>query len=218
MGDGGTVGVDLATFNYDLREQYKENVLAEHPELKEKLVFGYLGRIYKDKGVNELLEAFLSLNNPDKYALLIIGPFDSSRQSLNPELLKRAKENPNIIFHGFTKEVSKYLSVIDVLCHPSYHEGFSMAIQQAMAMGCAIVTTDIPGPSEVIENGISGITVPSMNSRALADGMIQMTNDTLRNSFVTAALLRVRTKFTRERMTQLTYENRMDIINGKYDK
>lgn len=218
VGDGGTVGVDLATFNYDLREQYKENVLAEHPELKEKLVFGYLGRIYKDKGVNELLEAFLSLNNPDKYALLIIGSFDSSRQSLNPELLKRAKENPNIIFHGFTKEVSKYLSAIDVLCHPSYHEGFSMAIQQAMAMGCAIVTTDIPGPSEVIENGISGITVPSMNSRALADGMIQMTNDKLRNSFVTAALLRVRTKFTRERMTQLTYENRMDIINGKYDK
>lgn len=217
VGDGGTVGVDLATFNYDLRERYKEQVLIEHPELKGKLVFGFLGRIYKDKGVNELLEAFLSLKNQDKYALLIIGPFDNSRQSLKPDLLQRAKENPNIIFHGFTKEVPKYLSAIDVLCHPSYHEGFSMAIQQAMAMGCAIVTTDVPGPSEVIENGISGITVASMDSKALADGMMQMTDDNLRKEFISAALERVKSKFSRDRMIKLTYENRKDIINGKYD-
>lgn len=217
VGDGGTVGVDFKTFDINKRKSYRNEVFFEHPQLKGKLVFGYLGRIYKDKGVNELLEAYLSLKNQNDYALILIGTFDNSRGSLKKDLLERAKQCENIVFHGYTKDVPKYLSVIDVLCHPSYHEGFSMAIQQAMAMGCAILTTDIPGPSEVIETGVSGITVPSMDADALAEGMIRMTDDKLRNSFVEAGLLRVKNKFSRSRMIQLTYENRKGILEGKFD-
>lgn len=217
VGDGGTVGVDFNVFDIDYRKSFRKEVFSEYPQLKDKLVFGYLGRIYKDKGVNELLEAFMSLNEQNKYALLLVGSFDLTRQSLNQAILDKAKKQSNIIFHGHTQEVPKFLSAIDILCHPSYHEGFSMAIQQAMAMGCAILTTDIPGPSEVIENGISGLTVPSKNATALAEGMRMMANNELRESFTEASLSRVRSKFSRERMTKLTYENRKDIIDGKFD-
>lgn len=217
IGDGGTVGVDLNTFDISLRDKFRKEVYLKYPQLKGKLVFGYLGRINSDKGINELLEAFMNLKNQDQFALILLGKLDNTYTSLKEDLLENAKKSSNIIFHGFTKEVPKYLSVIDVLCHPSYHEGFSMAIQQAMAMGCAILTTDIPGPSEVIENGISGITVPSKNAEALADGMSRMEDDKLRKSFIEAGLQRVRDKFSRSRMIQLTYENRKDILDGKFD-
>lgn len=216
VGDGGTVGVDLKKFDYALRENYREAVLNEYPQLRGKFVYGYLGRIYKDKGINELLEAFMSIND-NELRLFLIGGIDELRSGISTNLLKRARENKNIIFHGYTKEVSKYLSVIDVLVHPTYHEGFSMAIQQAMAMGCAIVTTNVPGPSEVIEEGVSGLLVPPENSYELRKAMEKIyTNDSLRESFVNDGLKRVRSLFSRERMVQATFDNRMDILNGKY--
>lgn len=217
VGDGGTVGVDLDKFDINQRAKFRDEVIFEYPQLKGKLVFGYLGRIYKDKGINELLEAFFSFKTTDDIALILIGAFDTSRESIRKDLLDRAQKCKNIIFHGYTKDVPKYLSAVDILCHPSYHEGFSMAIQQAMAMGCAILTTDVPGPSEVIENEISGITVPSMNADALAKGMIRMMDKNLRDSFIQAGLQRVKEKFSRTRMTRLIYENRTDILEWKYD-
>lgn len=216
VGDGGTVGVDISEFDFSKREANKQLVLNEHPELRNKIVYGFLGRIWRDKGANELLEAFMSMDNKD-CALLLIGAFDTARTPLRQDILERAQKYPNIIFQGFTKEVPKYLSAVDILVHPSYHEGFSMAIQQAMSMGCAIVTTDIPGPSEVIEVGKCGLAIPIMDSVALAEAMVKVKDESLRNSFVKAGLERVREKFTRGRMVQLTFENRLDIINGKYD-
>ena len=81
------------------------------------------------------------------------------------------KNKENIIFHGFTKDVPKYMAAMDILVHPTYREGFSMVIQQAMAMDCAIITTDVPGPSEVIEGGVSGLLVPDHAVDELAESM-----------------------------------------------
>lgn len=213
VGDGGTIGVDLSRFDYSKRESFQEEVLNEYPQLKDKVVFGYVGRMYKDKGSNELLEAFLKMHNND-CALLLIGPFDEARTPIDQGLLARARKCKNIIFHGATKDVPKYLSALDVLVHPSYHEGFSMAIQEAMAMGCAIITTNVPGPSEVIEDGKSGITVPIKNSEKLAEAMILMKDKEIRDFYRNNGLVRVRQHFNRERMIQLTFENRVKIIEN----
>lgn len=215
IGDGGTVGVDLKKFDIAKREDFKRQVLQEFSYLSGKTVYGYLGRIYRDKGVNELLEAYLSIRNKDT-ALLLIGAFESAQTPIDSELLNRAKTCKDIVFMGVTTDVPKYLSVVDILVHPTYHEGFSMAIQQAMAMGCAIVTTDVPGPSEVIENGVSGITVPARNTTALTIAMLQVLDKDTRNRFVSNALERVNQKFTRERMVKLTYQNRIEIMKCAY--
>ena len=213
IGDGGTVGVDLAVFDVEKREDFKAQVLEEYLELKGCLVFGYVGRIETDKGIGELLEAFESLNN-DKYALLMIGRFDELRNDINPDLIERAKASGKVIFHGFTKDVPKYMSAMDILVHPTYREGFSMVIQQGMAMGCAIITTDVPGPSEVIEHGKSGLLVPDHSSADLALAMSRLAEDAeMRNAFVAAGLERVRKLFNRQRMLELTYQDRIRMMN-----
>ena len=212
VGDGGTVGVDLDEFSYSKRNGYRSLVLEEYPVLKGKTVFGYVGRIERDKGIQELLEGFLKLNNPE-YALLLIGPFDELRSSLDSELLRRARLCDSVIFHGFTREVPKYMSAMDILVHPTYREGFSMVIQQAMAMGCAIITTDIPGPSEVIVNGESGVLVPSHSVEALSLAMDSIGQDKERQDLLaTNALARVSQLFERKRMLKLTYQDRLRIM------
>ena len=212
IGDGGTIGVDLKVFDYGKREEYKLRMLERYPVLKGKLVYGYLGRIDVDKGVNELLKAFLAVNNL-KMALVLMGSFDDVRSGLDNDLIEKAKASENVIFTGFTREVALHLSVVDVLVHPTYREGFSMVIQQAMAMGCAIITTDIPGPSEVIVENESGLLVQVKDSEALQKAMRRMYEDkVLREAFVKAGLKRVEERFKRERMLELTYENRCQMM------
>lgn len=213
IGDGGTVGVDLSVFNVEKRDEYKVEVLEEHPELKDRLVYGYVGRIETDKGISELLEAFLSLNN-ENLALLLIGAFDELRCNIKQELIAQAKSSGRVVFHGFTKEVPKYMSAMDILVHPTYREGFSMVIQQAMAMGCVIITTNVPGPSEVIEEGKSGLLVPDHSATDLAKAMEQLGEDEeQRKAFAEAGLERVRNLFNRQRMLELTYQDRIRMMN-----
>lgn len=213
IGDGGTIGVDLSIFNYEKKNEYRNEVFAEYPQLKNKLVFGYVGRIETDKGIVELLQAFLNLKDQSSI-LLMIGPFDELRCDLPGELVNEVKKTGRVIFHGFTKEVAKYMSAIDILVHPTYREGFSMVIQQAMAMGCAIITTNVPGPSEVIENDVSGVLVRDHSSDELMLAMKRLGGDEkLRMNFITAGLERVRTLFNRERMLELTYQDRLRMMN-----
>ena len=212
VGDGGTIGVNLAAFDNTKREQFKEEMLDKYTALKEKIVYGYVGRIDVNKGINELLSAFLSIGRND-VALLIIGSFDNVWSGLDGDIVAKAKANPNIIFTGFTREVAKYLSAVDVLVHPTYREGFSLVIQEAMAMGCAIITTDIPGPSEVIVENECGLLVPVKNSEALTNAMIKLKEDTqLRKNFVDAGLKRVREKFERSHMLECTFRDRCNIM------
>lgn len=213
IGAGGTIGVDLNVFDYSNREALKTEVIKEYPVLEGKTVFGYVGRIETDKGTNELLKAFRKISNPD-FALLLIGSFDELRCNLDREVVEWAKANENVIFHGFSREVPKYMAAMDILVHPTYREGFSMVIQQAMAMGCAIITTDVPGPSEVIEKDKSGLLVPDHNVEELADAMARLGNDkSLQSAFSEAGLVRVKEKFERSKMLEMTFENRMKMIN-----
>ena len=84
------------------------------------------------------------------------------------------------------------MSAMDILVHPTYREGFSMVIQQAMAMGCAIITTNVPGPSEVIEKGKSGLLVPDRTIDELSEAMQQLGTD-----------------------RKMTYENRLKMMNNE---
>ena len=105
---------------------------------------------------------------------------------------------------------------MDILVHPTYREGFSMVIQQAMAMGCAIITTDIPGPSEVIEDGKSGVLVPDHSATDLAKAMAQLgENAEMRKEYADAGLERVRKLFNRQRMLELTFQDRIRMMNDQ---
>lgn len=88
--------------------------------------------------------------------------------------------------------------MFDVLTHPTYREGFGKVLQEAMGMNLPIITTNVPGPSEVVENGISGILVEPMNPDDLKEKMVLLYNNhELRNSLAHNGRLRAEKYFNR---------------------
>ncbi|MDD6483947.1 MAG: glycosyltransferase family 4 protein [Clostridiales bacterium] len=179
VGIGGTTGVDLKQCGSFDHNRARSELRNKYNIPKDGFVFGYVGRINRDKGINELIEAFCSLR--EKYEniyLLLVGMIDDTNP-ISENSMQTAKSNPHIILTGNvpSDRVYCYMSMFDVLVHPTYREGFGKVLQEAMGMSLGIITTDVPGPSEVVENGVSGILAKVKNPGDLAKKMEFMYNN-----------------------------------------
>lgn len=211
IGKGGTVGVDFEEFDYKKKEDYRRQLVQRYPILKNKLIFCFVGRINKNKGIRELLNAFNQLSEDHKnVALLIIGPEDEK------DIIEvvEAKQNSQIVFTGFSKEIPLFIGGSDIFVLPTYREGFSMVIQEAMAMKVPVITTEVPGPSEVIEDKLSGWLVPSQDWESLYKIMKEIISDpSLIEEYGENGYKRASQYFKRETMLKLTYEDRINILS-----
>ena len=211
IGDGGTIGVDLSKYDLSLKDSYKIEILEKYPVLQNKIVICSVGRLSRDKGSFELLEAFDELaKEREDIALMMVGNIEGDI----PDYLIHVIKHERVVFTGYTNEVNKHMAACDILAHPSYREGFSMVIQEAMAMQLAVVTTDIPGPSEVIENGVTGILVRPRDVESLYHGLKEMLADKAKIDIMArTGRERCERLFNRKRMLSLTYAHRLSIMN-----
>lgn len=173
IGNGSSNGIDTSFFNPDLVKKETRERLKEELGISEKdFVFIYIGRLVKDKGINELVEAFKSLNQKYPAAkLLLIGNFEKDLYPIKNETEVEIKNNNSIIFAGYQSDVRAYYAVSDVLTFPSYREGFPNVPMQASAMGIPSIVTDINGCNEIIEDGVNGFIIPVKDTKALYDKM-----------------------------------------------
>lgn len=146
--NGSTGGVDITRFDIDKREEYRKAVRDELNISKDDFVFGFVGRITKDKGIEELVEAFLNLKRHAK--LLLVGNIENGN-NITSEILETIKNNRDIIVHSFVNDIEKYYAAIDCLLLPSYREGFGNVVIEAGAMGTASIVSNIPGPKEIVK-------------------------------------------------------------------
>lgn len=159
LGAGGTVGIDLNDYPLSEKSSIRAYIRKKNEIAEYDYVFGFVGRISIAKGNNELIIAFQKLLEiRDDVTLLLVGQDEGS---VDRNLFKWAQENPKVVLTGVVQhnDISRYMATMDCLVHPTYREGFGMVLQEAMAMAVPIITTDIPGPSEVIENGKSGVLI-----------------------------------------------------------
>lgn len=166
--NGSTGGVILSRFNFSKRQRWRKEVRKELGYSDDDFIYGFAGRITKDKGINELLSAFLSLKNNTK--LLLVGNVEEDNR-LDVKLLANARKNSSIKFHGFASDIERYYAAMDVLVLPSYREGFGNVIIEAGAVGTPSIVTNIPGPIDTIERDKTAIVVPVKDSLALAKAM-----------------------------------------------
>lgn len=177
VGRGGTIGVDLNNYDITLKDKNRA-IIREELNLGEEFVIGFVGRLSRDKGTAELLLAVRELEKIQKIKLLCIGP-DEIGNEIDGELIDWAKNSDSVIFTGpkSASEIISYYSAMDVYVHPSYREGFGMVLQEAGAMALPIITTDIPGASEVFENEVSCITVAPKSDTALLRALKELLSD-----------------------------------------
>ena len=218
LGQGGTIGVDLNNYPLDKKAEFRNKIREQYGIFDDTYVYGFVGRLSKDKGNNELLEAFKEVEKDRKVVLLLVGPDEGT---LDKSLMEWAKTYEKVIFTGAVlhDEMPCYIAAMDVLVHPTYREGFGMVLQEAMAMEVPVITTNIPGPSEVIEEGTSGVLVPSHNAKRLAEAMSDFyENQTKYVQYGKNGRKRVEQYFDRPVMINNIYQDKEELYSAYINK
>ena len=175
--NGSACGVNLTKFDISNKKEYRKDIREQLDIPENVFVYGFVGRITRDKGVNELLEAYKKLND-DSY-LIMVGPSEVD-ETINQELYTWASKNEKIKFTGYTTVVEQYLSAMDCYILPSYREGFGMGVVEAEAMGVPVIVTDIPGPTDAMIDNETGIVVQKADVESLYNAMISVREDKVR--------------------------------------
>lgn len=166
--NGSACGVSLDKFNVKRKNEYRSYIREKYNIGRDTFVYIFIGRVTRDKGINELLSAFKRLNDDSVLFLLGNNEVDTS---VNRELYDWSLENKNIIYTGNVDDVERYLSAADCYVLPSYREGFGMSVIEAEAMGVPVIVTDIPGPVDAVIDNKTGLLVKKADEDSLLDAM-----------------------------------------------
>lgn len=158
----GGIGVDLEKFPYS------------KPDLTKPVSFIFIARLLREKGIFEYLQAAKQVKKQYSQVIFrIIGGFDVENPfALKEDVLDDFIQNGIVEYPGFVHDVSARLADSSVFVLPSYREGMSRSTQEAMAIGRAVIITDVPGCRETVVDGVNGFLIPPFSAEALAEKMI----------------------------------------------
>lgn len=216
LGKGGTIGVDLSQYVIEDIPLRRSSIREKYVIPDDAIVYGFVGRLCKDKGVKELLMAFDQVSNRgDNTYLLLVGGWDVN-SGIENSIIEQAKRNSRIVFTGQVpnKDVVNYLSTCDVLVHPTYREGFGMVLQEAAALGLPTITTNIPGASEAIVDGETGLLVEKQDVDTLVVAMNKLLDPLLRETLGKAGRKRIEKDFERNMMIERICDDYLEICNN----
>ena len=131
--------------------------------------FLFVGRVMREKGVDELFAAAKRMKQEygDGVEFHIVGSFEEGYKPLMDELEKAGV----VKYHGYQSDMKPFYAMANCIVLPSYHEGMSNVLLEAAASGRPLITSDIPGCREAVENGVSGYLCPAKDADALYDAM-----------------------------------------------
>lgn len=184
LGYGSCKGIDLEYF------QVSEKLKVKSAKLKKPDVFTFLfvGRITRDKGINELVEAFVRLHREHPCTrLVLVGRFEEGLDPVEPTtktLIDQVENGIEAVGEKRGDELLTYYASSDCYVQPSYREGFPNTVLEAGAMGLPCIVTDINGSREIIINSQNGLIVPSKDADALHDAMKEMLTNTDARAFM----------------------------------
>lgn len=192
LANGNVNGIDTDYFASEVISTSQKTSLQKklniHPT---DYVFVFVGRLVGDKGINELVKAFVSIvacehrKKQDELSyysnckLLLVGPFETELDPLLPVTLRMIEENENIISVGFQQDVRPFFAIANALVFPSYREGFPNVVMQAGAMGLPSIVTNINGCNEIIVEGENGLIIPVKNTEAIYNAMQKILIDSV---------------------------------------
>jgi glycosyltransferase involved in cell wall biosynthesis len=176
IGKGSSNGIDISLFNRsEMLEQQAKLIREKYAIAESEVVFSFVGRLVKDKGLVELVNAFQQLAIPAR--LLLIGGFEEHLDPLPKEVMTFLKRSPRVILAGFQHDVRHWMMSSDVFVFPSYREGFPNVVMQAACLEVASIVSDINGCNELIVHGKTGLIVPTKDAEKLLAAMQEMVSN-----------------------------------------
>lgn len=159
----GGIGINLEDYPFSAKQ------------LNDNITFIFVGRLLKEKGINEYVNAAKIVKNKyPRTKFVVLGAADNSNfGSLTQTDIENLVQTNLIVYPGRVDNVASWVEDSDVFVLPSYYrEGIPKSTQEAMAIGRAVITTDVPGCRETVIDGVNGFIVPKWNPQALAEKMI----------------------------------------------
>jgi glycosyltransferase involved in cell wall biosynthesis len=175
LGEGSICGVDGVRFRPDAGR--RSEIRRAHGIPEEAVVFLFLGRLNRDKGVADLAEAFARLDHPEAF-LLVVGPDEEGMREAMLARLGAARERCRFV--GYTDRPEDYMAAGDVFCLPSYREGFGMVVIEAAAAGLPAIASRIYGVTDAVEEGVTGLLHEPGHAAEIAQAMALLANDPAR--------------------------------------
>ena len=196
LGYGNVRGIDMV--RYDRRPEVM--ALAQKIRKDDVFTFVFVGRIVRDKGINELCQAMALLSGIAPVRLLLVGPYEDDLDPISQPSKDVIENNPSIEYLGskYGDELLACYAAADCFVFPSYREGFPNTVLEAGAMGLPSIVTDINGSREIVVQGENGVVIPPRDADALYKAMLDM----------------IRYKAARERMAA----NARKMIASRYEQ
>lgn len=175
IGKGSSNGIDSVYFSRSPKLLVAANGIRSRYQISEgSFVFCFVGRVVKDKGIVELVEAYQKLGNGIEKRLILVGPLEDELDPLPKGTMDTIKNDPTIILPGFQQDVRPWMIASNVFVFPSYREGFPNVVMQAACLEVPCIVSDINGCNEIIENQVSGLVVEPKDSSTLLKAMQSM--------------------------------------------
>jgi glycosyltransferase involved in cell wall biosynthesis len=208
IGNGSTNGIDTSLFSPSVSLQNESRTIRKRFGVSDSdLVFSFVGRIVKDKGIVELTESFKSIadnlvgSNAEgkKVFLMLVGPFEEDLDPLPVSVVRFLRNDKRVILSGFQHDIRPWLMASDIFVFPSYREGFPNVVMQACLLEVPCIVSDINGCNEIISKDITGLIVPARDVKALTSAMVELMQDESRRKLLAKdARLFVSANFGRE--------------------
>jgi glycosyltransferase involved in cell wall biosynthesis len=216
IGLGSSNGINLNRFNALALQPSKEEELKKQLQYNEN--FTYLlsvGRIVKDKGIDELLVSFdkLYLQNAG-LRLILLGSFEEDLDPVSDKAKKILREHPGIIHINWSDEVAYYMHLAHILIHPSYREGFPNVLLQAGAMGCPVVCSRIEGNIDIVEDKRTGLIFEAKNETDLIEKLtFALEHRDLMKSYAAELQKKVLTNFDQGLVHELIKKKYLELLS-----
>ena len=175
-----TYGIDIARFNpLNFSQDFIDRKKKELNIKEDQKVIGMVGRFVKEKGYLDIFRAFRIVKNKNPNTiLLLVAPLDKEKNdALNYSIFKDyGIENEMVLLgqEGEINNIEEIYPLMDIFVLPSYREGFPYSIMEASASGKPVVTTNIRGCREAVENGVTGVLIPPEDPDKLAQSLIYL--------------------------------------------
>lgn len=215
---GSINGVDAEVkFNPDLiGNEIRMRVRKEYGIPEEAVVIGFAGRVVRDKGVNELAEAWQCISEefPDAH-LMMVGDFEEE-DPIPYEAEVVLRNDARIHITGVVWDMPPMYRAMDMLVLPTYREGFPVVPLEAASMGLPIIASKVTGCVDAIVDGVTGTLVPPRNSQALAEAMrLYLNNPEMREKHGDFGRKRVHIKFRPQDIWEATYSEYRRLLVQK---
>ncbi len=218
--NGSACGVAIEKYDLSKKTTWRRDVRNELGISENAMVFGYCGRITRDKGLNELFTAFKQVTESqpkDKEAYLMIIGSNDHAETIDQELFEWAKSSPFVKFTGYQTNVPKYYSALDVFTSLSYREGFGLVVIEAAAMGVPGIVTDVIGQVDTIEHMKTGYSVPGHDFEHVMEAMKFYINNPDKAALMgVTARNTVEEKYDRKELFRRLALHRNDLIGESY--